>query len=107
MAQAETAETTDSPRRRYKREWQRERRRAAGVKPLVLAPCGTPAAYRRHLRNSEPIDDACRQAWNEQARVRRAKTKADQAESAKNARQVRRTQAKKPKRPGGRTKKRR
>lgn len=24
-----------------------------------LAPCGTPAAYERHVRNREPIDDAC------------------------------------------------
>lgn len=26
------------------------------------APCGTDAAYRRHLRNEEPVDDACREA---------------------------------------------
>lgn len=24
-----------------------------------LAPCGTPAAYERHVRNREPIDPAC------------------------------------------------
>lgn len=29
-----------------------------------LKPCGTPAAYRRHLRYGEPIDDACRDAEN-------------------------------------------
>ncbi|MEU1800819.1 hypothetical protein [Streptomyces sp. NPDC019937] len=27
-----------------------------------LAPCGTLAAYQRHMRKHEPIDDACRQA---------------------------------------------
>lgn len=27
-----------------------------------LKPCGTPAAYRRHLRRNEPVDDACRAA---------------------------------------------
>lgn len=26
------------------------------------APCGTRSAYQRHLRNKEPIDDACRDA---------------------------------------------
>lgn len=30
--------------------------------PIDLKPCGTPAAYRRHLRNKEPIDEACRVA---------------------------------------------
>jgi hypothetical protein len=29
-----------------------------------LKPCGTPAAYRRHKRNQEPVDDACRMAHN-------------------------------------------
>lgn len=28
------------------------------------APCGTPAAYSRHLRNKEAVDDACREAHN-------------------------------------------
>ena len=27
-----------------------------------LAPCGTPAAARRHHRRGEPLDEACRQA---------------------------------------------
>jgi hypothetical protein len=27
-----------------------------------LAPCGTPAAARRHWRRGEPLDEACRQA---------------------------------------------
>lgn len=29
-----------------------------------LKPCGTRAAYTRHYRNGEPIDDACREAFN-------------------------------------------
>jgi hypothetical protein len=29
-----------------------------------LAPCGTLAAYRRHLRRGDPVDRACRQAVN-------------------------------------------
>jgi hypothetical protein len=36
-----------------------------------LAPCGTEAAHRRHVRNGEPIDQACRQARNEAGRRRR------------------------------------
>lgn len=27
-----------------------------------VPPCGTPAAYQRHLRREEPIDQACREA---------------------------------------------
>jgi hypothetical protein len=30
--------------------------------PNARAACGTPAAYKRHIRNNEPIDDACRAA---------------------------------------------
>lgn len=30
--------------------------------PKPTAPCGTKPAYDRHLRNKEPIDDACRRA---------------------------------------------
>jgi hypothetical protein len=36
-----------------------------------LAPCGTEAGHRRHVRNGEPIDQACRQAHNEAGRRRR------------------------------------
>lgn len=32
------------------------------------APCGTQAAYRRHLRHGEPIDQECRDARNAVAR---------------------------------------
>lgn len=30
----------------------------------TLAPCGTRSAYQRHVRNREPVDDACRAANN-------------------------------------------
>lgn len=34
-------------------------------------PCGTWAAYKRHMRNCEPIDDACRRAQQERARAQK------------------------------------
>lgn len=40
----------------------RDRRR--GGPPRPLAPCGTVAAYRRHQRRGEPVDAACRDAYN-------------------------------------------
>ena len=36
----------------------------------VLAPCGTEAAYRRHRRHGEPVDDDCRRAGTEAAAER-------------------------------------
>jgi hypothetical protein len=36
------------------------------------APCGTPGAYLRHLRNGEPTDEACRRAHREAEKRRRA-----------------------------------
>jgi hypothetical protein len=35
-----------------------------------LQPCGTYAAYRRHLRNGEPACDLCKQAARDQANGR-------------------------------------
>lgn len=35
------------------------------------APCGTDSAYRRHLRNNDPVDAACRQAHTEAQRAGR------------------------------------
>lgn len=37
----------------------------------VLAPCGTAAAYRRHKRKGEPVDEACRVAAREAEAARR------------------------------------
>lgn len=43
-----------------------------------LSPCGTPAAYRRHRRRGEPVDDACaaaaRDQKNSRSRAKREKT---------------------------------
>ena len=52
----------------YQREYRARKAREAGREPgkpgrPVTAPCGTQAAYKRHQRNGEPIDDACREAW--------------------------------------------
>ena len=38
-----------------------------------MAPCGTPAAIRRHYRHHEPIDEVCRVAFNLSERKRRKK----------------------------------
>jgi hypothetical protein len=35
----------------------------------TLKPCGTPAAYRRHLRHGEKPCDECREAENSRNRV--------------------------------------
>lgn len=48
--------------------------RKPGTRPL--APCGTPAAYDRHTRKGEPIDDACREAHNAKNREKRAQARA-------------------------------
>lgn len=45
-----------------------QRRRHSGGRPL--APCGTEAAYNRHTRKGEPIDEACRRAHSRYARTR-------------------------------------
>jgi hypothetical protein len=37
----------------------------------VLEACGTPAAYRRHKRKGEPVDEACAQAARDQKNVRK------------------------------------
>lgn len=42
----------------------------------VLKPCGTEAAYRRHLKNSEPPCDDCRKAAREARVAQRNKSKA-------------------------------
>lgn len=40
-----------------------------------VKPCGTPAAFKRHLRAGEEPCEACRRAWNEYKRARRAMDK--------------------------------
>lgn len=39
-----------------------------GPGPQPSAPCGTSSAYKRHKRHGEPVDDACRQAYNAEQR---------------------------------------
>ena len=46
-----------------------------------VQPCGTPAAYQRHHRHREPVDEACRQAEKE----RRQKYRAGRASSSEEA----------------------
>lgn len=40
------------------------------------APCGSYSAYKRHLKNDEPVDDACRQASDERVAEQRESRKA-------------------------------
>ena len=79
----------------YQKEWRARHGARTGIlgRPRIY-DCGTPAAYSRHVRNGEPIDDACRLAWNayqaERRLVRLAKRAAIEAEAqakrdAKNA----------------------
>jgi hypothetical protein len=44
--------------------------------------CGTAAAYERHCRFGEPIDDSCRAAHNEKSRRHRARQRAAREEAA-------------------------
>lgn len=59
-------------RMRYRREWQRSKRRSLGIQPVQLAGCGTTSAYRRHLRNGEAVDCWCNDAHNADSRRSRA-----------------------------------
>lgn len=43
--------------------------------PIELRPCGTTAAYRRHLRHKEPIDPACREANRLEQQEKNARSK--------------------------------
>lgn len=65
----------------------RYRARLRGGEPRPLEPCGTWAAAKRHERNGEPLDDACRQARDdhnaEQYAKRKAKRKAKRAAEQK------------------------
>lgn len=61
-------------------------RRHAGVKPIrlerPLKPCGTQAAYDRHIKRGEPVDDECREANRLRQAKRRAARKAALAAEA-------------------------
>jgi Cu2+-containing amine oxidase len=57
----------------------------AGTPEWDLAPCGTAAAHRRHVRRGEPVDHACRQA--NAAKVREWKLANPQAVAAQRKRE--------------------
>lgn len=50
-----------------------------------LKPCGTAAAYRRHLRNDETPCDECKRAVREQEQARRAARRAEAVQAAREA----------------------
>ena len=50
-----------------------------------LKPCGTAAAYRRHLRNDEAPCDECKRAVREQEQARRAAKRAEAVQAAREA----------------------
>lgn len=50
--------------------------------PKPPAPCGTKAAYERHLRKKEPVDDACRRANTVSKRRQRDESRRPSADSA-------------------------
>jgi len=53
----------------YQRRWRASKGAATGQPgPPPSAPCGTAAAFKRHKRKGEPIDAACRDAYNAEAR---------------------------------------
>lgn len=49
----------------YQRQWRASKgaRTGAPGRPITAA-CGTASAYKRHKRKGEPVDTACREAWN-------------------------------------------
>lgn len=53
--------------------------------PRELESCGTPAAYRRHKRKGEDVDDACAQAARDQKNARVDAAQAASGESVAEA----------------------
>lgn len=52
------------------------------MSPRPMAPCGTTAAERRHRRNGEVVDQACRDAANQYQRASEAQRVARAAQAA-------------------------
>lgn len=52
--------------------WKAADRKRQRPRHELEAPCGTYAAYRRHLRRREPVDEACRLANNQTLREYKA-----------------------------------
>lgn len=61
----------------YQRAWRAKQGARTGHpgRPITK-PCGTPAAYKRHIRNGEKPCDACRAANTEKQAELRARRKA-------------------------------
>jgi hypothetical protein len=57
-----------------------------GVVTRELQPCGTVAAYHRHLKNGEPTCVACKQAWRVYFREWRAANPGKAARLSQDAR---------------------
>ncbi len=57
----------------YQREWRaRHGARTGQIGRPATQPCGTEAAYRRHLRHGEAPCEACRTAHADKARTARS-----------------------------------
>ena len=52
----------------YQRAWRAKHGAATGRPGRPPAPCGTAAAYKRHIRLGEAVDAACRAAYNAEQR---------------------------------------
>jgi hypothetical protein len=70
-------------------EWKRLNginRRALMYPEDKKAPCGTPAAYMRHRRDNEPIDEDCRLAHAKASKDYRERVKASRKRSPRRVR---------------------
>jgi RPA family protein len=67
----------------YQKAWRAKHGARTGVigRPRTYEGCGSPAAYSRHIRKGEPVDDSCRDAWRTYQNDRR-KARAKAAEEA-------------------------
>ena len=68
MSTVDPVATAEQQRRWRAKKAAEEGREPGKVGRPVEKPCGTTAAYKRHQRRDEPIDDACRDAWAEYQR---------------------------------------
>jgi hypothetical protein len=48
----------------YQRQWRAKHSTGRPSGRAVVAECGTTSEYKRHRRLGEPVDAACREAWN-------------------------------------------
>lgn len=62
---------TEKERHNLRRQRARAEQRDQPRPRRVLSPCGTLAAYYRHVKKKEPVDAACRKAATDEQRERR------------------------------------